>query len=424
MYSDKLDIFKVPKTDVSEVASKLVTVYPKSILSDNGPLEFEFSSPDFIDLSNSELCLRARMCLADGSDLKQKMTTGDVVIEGNYPAPVNNWFHSMFQNCNFTIAGQEMEAMYNLYAYTAYFNALLNESRDDQETKLFSQFWAKDNWANMDWTWSGDPQSDANKKAMAGGAYKRMDAHFGRRQTGIWISGRPSCDMFRQKKYIPPNTTVRLRLLPQLNGEFGYLYPGTEKIQTQIKEAFLQMRTVRAAPEFTSVMSAELRDRAAQYAISRRVSLPFTIRKDETNVVIQDPTRGRKPSKLVIGFVKETAFNGSAKLNPFNFEELAIRSVQLYLNGETVRDAFTRRPLINFQSMFEHGSCNITYEEYWHGYSLLAFYPTPNGGDQDLSMPATTQLVISFETAPTENYKAIVYFECDDTIEISPKTAM
>lgn len=313
--------------------------------------------------------------------------------------------------------------MYNLYAYTAYFDTLLNKSREEQESKLFSQFWAKDNCKNMDWTWTGNLGTDENTKLAAGGARMRMDAMFARRTEGVWMSGRPSCDMFRQEKYIPPNTPIRLRLLPQMNQEFTYLYNGKEKMKTMIKDAFLRVRTVRAAPEFAVTMTEELREKAAVYAVSRKVSLPFTIRKDESNVIIQNPAQGCKPSKLVIGFVTETAFNGNAKLNPFNFKEVGIRSVQLYVNGETVRDAFTLRPMINYQSLFEHGAANVTYEEYWQGYSLLAFYPTPNGGDQDLLMKANTQLVISFATPPEENYKAIVYFECDDTIELNSNTS-
>ena len=43
--------------------------------------------------------------------------------------------------------------------------------------------------------------------------------------------------------------------------------------------------------------------------------------------------QGRRPNKLIIGFVKSRAISGDYKTNPFNFENCSIQQIAVYCDG-------------------------------------------------------------------------------------------
>lgn len=408
--SDNVNIFDIPRKDVSEISSKIVRFYPKSIISQAGPIEFDLLSDDMIDLKNSKICYLVSIVSDKGAELVELSTKekGDIV------APVINWLHAITQFCKMTVGEQEMEETFNLYAYTAYFDTILNTTQEDQDTKLSAQMWGKDMLDNLNWTHTEDEMLQMKSKEEGKGTqWDRFNYHMTNRKTGIWMSGRPCCDLFQQDRYIPPNMTIRLSLYQQINPAFWYMSFYDKKYMLKIHDVFMDVRTVKTAPAISRAMEVQLLRKPAKYPIARKITLPFNANKGETSVMIQDPTRGRVPSKLYIGFVDAEAVDGSYEKNPWNFENLGIRSMQFYINGDTFRNAYVSTDKeLNYAALFDKGPINLPIEKYLKGTTLYAFYPKTEGKN------GIGQLTVSFTAALTKNYRILVYYECDDEVDL------
>lgn len=424
--SEGLDLFTIPPKDESEASARFMRIYPKNPVAEENPLEFEILSEDFVDLASSRLHLHVRIVQEDGTDLalEVKAEDGTFVEKGDYVAPVNDLFDAMFQYCKMSIGDNEMEELYNLYAYTAYMNLLTSSTKAEQDTVLRTQFWNKDDPKNMNFTWKGDKQTDAQgdvfgKEQFDKGRWYFMREMNAKHQTdGTWMSGRPACDLFHQKRYIPENSRITLRLIQQINPAFWYLARLDRKYKVIIDKAFMDVRVVKSSPGIATYYEKKLDDNPAYYAISRKIAIPFSARSGELSMVIQDPTRGRFPYKVYIGFVDEVAFNGNREKNPWYFENIDMSSLQLLVNGQSFRSAFDSKQVsLNYSALFEHGNNpNITPQEFESGTTLYAFYPK-NTSEPIISQ---AQLIITFRTALTKNYKIIFYYECEESVYINP----
>lgn len=396
-------------------------MYPKNAVVVGGPIDFQFSSDDMIDLGNTDICMRVRIVKNQADPIGVEIAAQGKTTPGDYVAPVNNLLHSMFQGCKMHIGDVEMEESYNLYAYAAYLDTLLNTTKEEQESVLTSQMWLKDNVDDMDYTIVGN--YDDAKQGKKKGAQERMlrivlqSTSYNKK--GIWLSGRPACDMFRQDKYIPSNTMIRLSLFPHIIPSFWYMCNKEEQYQMKIEEVFLEVRTVKIIPSVQKLHETVITKHPAEYAISRKIAIPFTANKGDQSVRIQDPTRGRFPKKLYVGFVDTHTYEGLRTKNPFNFENVAISSMQLFFNGEVFRPAFNSTETeVNYNALFTHGQVNITPTEFKKGFALYAFYPLASFDESRRS--GITQLAITFASALPKNYKIIVYYECDDEVKIRP----
>lgn len=422
---EKLDLFAgAPKPDPSIISTKLVRIYPKNAIVDKGPLDFEFSSDDYVDLSHTEICIRSKIVKDDGTAISIQTIVGtgtEISYVGDYVAPINNFLQGMIQSCKMQIGDVEMEDMYNLYGYSAFFDTLLNTTKEEQDTKLYNQLWIKDDPDDMDYTWTGNYTTATKGKK---GAHERMlkmllKSKVTSDQTGIWMSGRPACDMFRQKKLVPSNTPIRLSIFQHMNPAFWYMCNKDGKYKLQILEAFLQVQTVKVDLNLSIMHEKAITPKhPANYPISRKIAIPFTAKSGEQSVIIQDPTRGRFPQKMFVGFVDAKGFEGDRTKNPFNFENVGISSMQLYINGETFRPSYnSSEETINYEALFMDGQVNITPKEFEKGTTIYAFYPFMSF--EDSRRNGNAQLSITFAAALTKDYKIIVYFECDDEVKIT-----
>jgi len=72
----------------------------------------------------------------------------------------------------------------------------------------------------------------------------------------------------------------------------------------------------------------------AQYPKRRVVCKSFTIFERYRNVNHEKLFSGQLPTRIVIGLVDNTAFNGNRERNPFNFRHFGLSEIGLYLDGQ------------------------------------------------------------------------------------------
>ena len=122
-----LRIFKVPPTDISINAYRMVTIQP----STTGINPMEFIVPgldDFVDLGRSYLTMELSLKKSNNANL--------VAAENLWP--VNNLAHSIIKQIDLQLNGTFISPQSDTYHYKVY---LLNYDREDGKTVLGPQGW-------------------------------------------------------------------------------------------------------------------------------------------------------------------------------------------------------------------------------------------------------------------------------------------
>ena len=184
---------------------------------------------------------------------------------------------------------------------------------------------------------------------------------------------------------------------------------------------------------------------SAKYPLTKTIVKNYSLAANEREKVYEDVFSGKIPSKMVIGFVSDTAYAGSLKDNPFNFYHNNISFVGAYKNGIPVPGrAFEpqfneRKPpvadepptyedlqtegaqysdcyeaLFSFseKSMIE-SSIDISRADFCNGYSLFVFSIDQVASAKDSLLPlyisGNLRLEIKFKKVLTHAVQMIVY---------------
>ena len=89
------DIFAIPPTQTRIEEGLWLEHQPLTSLNSGGPIEFILpgTGDAYLDLENTYLLIRAKVVRGIGTDLADDTPVG----------PVNNWLHSLFNQCTLTI---------------------------------------------------------------------------------------------------------------------------------------------------------------------------------------------------------------------------------------------------------------------------------------------------------------------------------
>ena len=134
--------------------------------------------------------------------------------------------------------------------------------------------------------------------------------------------------------------------------------------------------------------------------------------------------QGRKPEKVIIGFVKSKALNGDYKTNPFNFENCGIQHIAVYsdglpVGGNPLKLDFTKSDgtaimraytnLLLYAGKWRENEGNaLDRKHFIDGSTLFAFQLEPNfshhGDYLTLVKNGNVRLEVQFKTGLTGNF--------------------
>ena len=144
---------------------------------------------------------------------------------------------------------------------------------------------------------------------------------------------------------------------------------------------------------------------------------------------------GQLPSRLVIGFVANAAFNGTNNRNPFNFAHYNLMEISVYSDGQQqygmkpLSTDFTNSLYIRaFNTLFS-GTGKVFKDEgngisrtaFSQGNALYTFDLSLDLAEEDhynLVKQGSIRLVPKFRQALPENVSVIAYAEFENLIEI------
>ncbi|CAF1060543.1 unnamed protein product [Brachionus calyciflorus] len=302
----ELDLFMTPSTNTSKVSGGWFEINPTSSLSVGTSIEFRYegSTNKYLQLSRKSLYLQV-------SIYKDKvLVTGDEAT-----APIKNFLHSLFSQVELSFNGQSFENSNNVYPYKAYITDLLNYGQDSKNSYLQSNLFYRDDAGRFDIIGTkglySNTKGDANFVANSG--YVKRNKILNSVNGKIELIGRLHCDIFNTDRYLISNVSMNLKLIPT-RPEFSQIEP------------FVMLGHALALEKTT-----------AKYPIKRVVVKQHTIGKGVSSKVITNISSTSLPSRVVIGFVKNSAYDGVLDQNPFNFGHCNLTKLNLMADEQSSR---------------------------------------------------------------------------------------
>lgn len=412
----ELDLFALPSTQTSVESGQWIHYKPISSLSDDGPIEFQVpgTGDDYIDLSHTMLYIKAKITSLDSNEISKAI----------HVAPVNNWLHSLFSQLDVYLNQKLVSPPNNTYAYRAYLETLLNYGPAAKNSHLTCALWYGDTPHKMDAT-------DSTNKGFA------TREELVKVNKEIDMIGHLHGDIFNQDKFLINGVEMRVKLVRSKEA-FNLMCDKEDvKVKVKITDASLIIRKARINPSVLIAHQKVLATTTAKYPITRAEVKILTISSGIQAKTLDNIFLGQVPKRCIIGFVKNSAFNGNLKQNPFNFDNHGINLFNLYVDGQqvpskTLQPSFADRLIAStYHTLFSgtdihflNEGNSIARQDYSGGFCLLAFDLTPDlsAGSRshwNLIRHGSVRLEVRFATALTTTLNCIVYAEFDNVVEIN-----
>lgn len=415
-----LDIFLKRSIQTSVLNSHTVTYKPIAPADNPAQLEFNCSghSDFYIDLNSVRLLLRLKLVKTDGSDLTS--------AEPNSVGCVNNLLHSMFSSLSVSLNGKPVSLHETNYHYKAYIEKLLNYGTDASGTHLVSSFWFLDS-ATADGSLAADKENIG---------YSTRLSYLKDSQT-IELYGRLHADLFNSDRMLINGVDMNIKLT-RATEAFYLLSPSDDvKLRIKILDATLFLTQAELKPPLLLAHANVLgMKKKAHYPITHTQIKTFTSGAGTQQVSIDNAFLGPVPERLLIAFVKNTAFVGSASTNPFQFHHYDMAYLVLYVNGvQYPAEALTMDCSSPFgatrayETLFSSTGIHhddrghmITMDMFTKGFFILGFDLTPDreADEGHISLPrqGNVRLEARFKKALPEPVTCILYAEFPGHVEI------
>lgn len=412
----ELDLFALPSTQTSIETGQWMHYTPISSLNDEGPIEFLVpgTGDDYIDLSHTLLHIKAKVQNEDSSPLAAETAV----------APVNNWLHSLFSQLDIYLNQKLVSPPNNTYAYRAYIETLLNYGSAAKTSHLTCGLWYQDTAGKMN-------SCDATNT----GFQKRQE--LAKESKTIEMIGHLHGDIFNQDKFLINGVEMRLKLI-RSKETFNLMSSVVDKkFKVSISSATLITRKARINPSVLLAHEKVLASTTAKYPLTRAEVKVLTIPAGVQGKTIDNVFLGQIPKRCIIGFVQNSAFNGTFNANPFNFHNHGLNLFGFYVDGQQIPSkalitSFNDNSFISaYHTIFSGTGIHflndgnaIAKEDFANGYCLMAFDLTPDlsansNSHWNLIKRGSVHLEVRFDSALTSTLNCIVYAEFDNVIEIN-----
>ena len=453
----ELDLFSVPPTQTSIENAEWDTIYPTL---NNKVIQFEIPpSQSYLDLSQTDMFMNVHIEQKIGisSFLRVAFETSiQNSTVGSKIAPVNNFFHSLFNQVEIFFNNTPVENSNELYSYRAYIENLLNYNKEDKETFLKAEGFAKDDAGEFEnfmiedeedqiRTWQTKEDADWSTAEWATVLKKGKKANKGllerrnlimKNQT-CQLRAKLHCDVFNLNRYLINGVGVTIKLTRNKE-QFSILGDNDNKEYfVRITNPILKIRKASISPKVMVAHALALEKTNAKYPITRVVMNQIAFPLVSKTKVLPSIHNGLIPSKILIGFVDTDSFTGEYNKNPYNFQHFNINSLILKIGGKSLpytsgltldynNNSFSEAYYSLFQNI-KMNSNDLTIDDYKNGSTFYAFNLSPDLCQDEhfnILTEGSIDLHLSFESLPVnterpQSVTAIIYKEFTNIMEIT-----
>ena len=417
----ELDIFSILPTQTSIESSTFIEYNPIASLADSAPIEFLIPAggEEYIDPSTIVLHVKCKIVKSEDGAL--------MVADTAEVAPVNLTIQSLFSEVEVTMKDTHVATNNNTNPYKAYIMTLLSYGSDAKESQLYCSGYSKDTAGVM----------DENNPIHADAANKGAKARRLLFANGVTeLQGRIFCDMFMQEKLIPDGIPIKIKL-QRSKDAFSLMASAAHAARhykISITECHLTVRKVKLNPSVYIAHMKTLETGNAKFPIRRVVCKSNTIPTGSFNMTHENLFTGQLPARLILGLVRNDAYNGSYSLNPFNFQNFDVKEIKIMIDGQSqlikpIKLDFTNRIYMDgYLSLFSATGklykdlgLDISLRDYPNGYALYAFDLSADMNEDcnfNLIREGSVRVDLTFGTPTAHTLNLISYAEFENIIEV------
>ncbi|GBL98840.1 hypothetical protein AVEN_57572-1, partial [Araneus ventricosus] len=180
------------------------------------------SGDEYLDLSQIQLYVQAKILKADGSPISKEIKTGDIASPETKIGPVNLFLHSLFSQVDVSLNDRLVSNSSNTYPYRSFIETLLNHGFDSKTSQLTSEMFYKDSDNGLEKR-SKFFESSATVD-MIGGLYS---------------------DLFHQERLLLNLVDLKIKLI---RSKPEFCFQGEEGHKVVLEKISLFVRKVRVSP--------------------------------------------------------------------------------------------------------------------------------------------------------------------------------
>ena len=294
-------------------------ISPISTLQAGSPIEFQIpgSSNFYVSLANTYFDILCTVVAPDGANLPADATVG----------PVNLFPHALFSNIELHVNGKQISEPSNHYPYRAILETITNYSSHILEKRHGIEGWTMDTAGHLDIT-------NAHEGDNVGLISRAM---WIARSRSVRFLFRPHLDMFNQDSDIPPNTELRLRLIPARDNFFLMANTNDVAYRLVIRNIRLWVRTREVTAQCLIAHNQQLHS-----GLSFRILMP-TVRMKTLAIPVGSQRceydnlyMGMLPHRILLAMVLDEHMSGTYTSNPFNFQHFTLNHIAIRVNGEQI----------------------------------------------------------------------------------------
>jgi hypothetical protein len=283
----------------------------------------------------------------------------------------NNFLHSLFSQIEVAFNNQVVENTNAMYPYLAYINNTYCHGKEAKNTHLQREGYYPDEPPLFDSTVLKKTETASPNPGFLSRRSELL------KEGSIEMIGKPHLNILKCNTLLLNNLQINFHFT-RTNEKFCLMADNLQQYTVLIKKAILRVRRVRMAPEIMLNHAMMLEKTNAKYPI-RDVSVKAaTIQVKTQGITINDFSTGVIPRRLIFALVDSSAYSGSNKKNPFDFQHFDLQSIELKVGG----NALPYASALEFN--FNQGNYQLAYNSLFQGihdtpnnmYALYAFaYP-------------------------------------------------
>ena len=429
----RLNLFSVPPTDLSMASRRYVKIAPFN--TGINPVDFQIDpQPDFVDLNDSYLEVELVLKKDDGTNL----LAADQIV------PVNNLGHALFKQIIVRLNGTLISPQTDTYHHKAYIEQILNNDRADGENLLPPQGW----FNSLNVPDEADTALTANQLNPAHDDHAALpeDTKIAIRNRLQYLGGKrvtlrfkPFLEVFHLSKLLIPGVQIQMQMYFNNPSLWSVVYGGARALR--LTEADVNVRLflaqVRVTPSVYRELMESMKTGIVSYPTVRSEIRTYSHADPERYFECNNPFRNQLPNRLIVGLLRQDAFNGDAGRYPFSYQKFNLSSIKQLVSGEEYpyetlelkHDDGSKdlrgyyRFLQATGSLCRHKGNMVRASDWGQGKkcTLFVFDNTANGclnsSVLNPKQSGDVRLVITFGAAPGANLIVLVYGEFENSME-------
>ena len=427
-HSEALSLFTQPGVNSGVESTYYVQHLPINQVGGGNFIEFSVQSPDFIDLSRSTMCIKAKVVCGDDTDIKKITGDADYDKAGDV-VPTNLLIYSLFDKVDFSIQHQSLSSDIpsHTFPYKMMLDTLLTETKDENIPLLYVKDLSKALNACSAWKALDSNPDNAKGNTALKTRYKVIT-----KSREFEMEGKLGIDFCDQKRYLLNNCTLSIRFW-QSQPAFSLLSASTDvNHKIKITDFKLKLCHVKLSPELVLAINESCKLQPISYPYQKSVIRTHSIAKGSQSATINDLFSDKCPDKMLVVLTSAKNYIGSYDTNPFFFDSYKLNEIGFYLDNYPLPgkpmtlkfddNAYESDYVEAYRRLREYSpqDFNISFTDFARGYTILAF-DFSNGETGDLERNerrGQTRLEMRFAEALNESVNVIVYGKFNSCLTI------